>query len=121
MKHFGFLSLLLLILFWGIGNAVYALPQTSVLLNSHSGNEIKLKKLLNKEGVIFNFQQQEFETALQLSILDKLNTNLWLAEKRTVPTIGNLSGSELQYFIYSNTIEPGLDTLTMIYPFHTHI
>lgn len=121
VKHFGFLSLLLLILFWSVGNAVYALPQAAIPLNSPSGHQIKLKKLFNKEGVLFNFQQQEFETVLQLSILEKLNTEYWLVSKRTAPTICNLSGFELQYIIYSNTIEPGLDSLTMIFPFHTYI
>ncbi|MET7029603.1 hypothetical protein ABXZ32_09360 [Sediminicola luteus] len=121
VKHFGFLSLLLLILFWGIGNAVYALPQASIPLNSQAGNQIKLKKLLNKEGVLFNFQQQEFETVIQLSVLDKLNTEYWLVSKRTATTVCNLSGFELQYIIYSNTIEPGLDSLTMIFPFHSYI
>ncbi|MFT4832476.1 MAG: hypothetical protein ACI815_002131 [Psychroserpens sp.] len=121
VKHFGFLSLFLLMLFWGIGNAVYALPQSSVPFNSHSNKEIKLKKLFNKEGLIFNFQQQEFETVLQLSVLDEFNTEFWQASKRNAPIIGNLSGFELQYIIYSSTIEPGLDALTLIYPFHTYI
>ena len=121
MKHFSYLSLLLLLLFWSIGNAVYALPHASIPLSSSSGNQIKLKKLLNKEGVIFDFQQQEFETVLQLSVLDKLNTEYWLGSKRTAPIVENLKGSELQYIIYSNTIEPGLDSLTMIFPFHTYI
>lgn len=110
-----------MILFCSIGNAVYALPQASIPLNSHAGNQIKLKKHLNKEGVIFNFQQHEFETVLQLSVLDKLNTEFWLASKRTAPVVNNLSSLELQYTIYSNTIEPGLDSLTMIFPFHTYI
>ncbi|MGY8914780.1 MAG: hypothetical protein ACKVJF_06815 [Flavobacteriales bacterium] len=121
VKHFSYLSLLLLLLFWSIGNAVYALPHASIPLSSSSGNQIKLKKLLNKEGVIFDFQQQEFETVLQLSVLDKLNTEYWLGSKRTAPIVENLKGSELQYIIYSNTIEPGLDSLTMIFPFHTYI
>ena len=108
-------------LLWGIGNTVYAFPQTSVPSNSHSRNEVKLKKLLNKEGVIFNFQQQEFETALQLSVFDKLNKEFWPDSKRNAPSVCSLRGSELQYIIYSKTIEPGLDTLTMIYPFHTYI
>ncbi|MEB8327901.1 hypothetical protein OO009_00915 [Flavobacteriaceae bacterium KMM 6897] len=121
VKHFGFLSLLLLILFWGIGSAVYALPQAAVPFSSNSNNQIKLKKLLNKEGVIFNFQHQEFETVLQLSAHDEYDREFWLASKSIVPIVGNLSGFELQYIIYCNTIEPGLDTLTLIYPFHTYI
>lgn len=110
-----------MILFWSIGNAVYALPQASIPFNSHLNNEIKLKKHLNKEGVIFNFQQQEFENVLQLSVLDKLNTEYWLVSKRTAPIVENLKGSELQYINYSISIEPGLDSLTMIFPFHTYI
>ncbi|MFT7349673.1 MAG: hypothetical protein ACI8VZ_001988 [Candidatus Paceibacteria bacterium] len=121
MKHFGFFSLLILMFFWGIGNAVYASSSTSIPLSSHLSNDIKLKKLLNKEGVVFNFQQQEFETVLQLSVLDKINTQFWLTSKRIAPVLCSLKGSEIQYIIYSNTIEPGLDTLTMIFPFHTYI
>lgn len=121
VKHFGFLSLLLLFLFWGIGNTVFAFPQSSIPQNSHSRNEIRVKKLLNKEGVIFNFQQQEFELALQLSSLDKLSGTLWPSSKRTAPVYGKLSGVELQYINYSQSIEPGLDSLTMIFPFHTYI
>lgn len=121
VKHYGFISLLLLFLFWGIGNTVFAFPQSSIPQNSHSRNEIRVKELLNKEGVIFNFQQQEFETALQLSSLDKLSGTLWPSSKRTAPVYGKLSGFELQYINYSQTIEPGLDSLTMIFPFHTYI
>ncbi|MEJ1223189.1 hypothetical protein [Sediminicola sp. 1XM1-17] len=121
VKHYSFVSLLLLFLFWGVGNTVFSFPQSSVPLNSHSGNEIKVKELLNKEGVIFNFQHQEFETALQLSSLDKPHSGLWMYSKRTAPLFGDLRGYELQYINYSKTIEPGLDSLTMIFPFHTYI
>lgn len=121
MKLFGFLSLLLLTLFWSIGNAVYASPVPSIPLNAHSSNEIKLKKSLNKEGVFFTFQHQGFETALQLPVFDKINTQFWLSSKRIAPVLCSLKGSEIQYIIYSNTIEPGLDTLIMIFPFHTYI
>jgi hypothetical protein len=115
------LRLLLFVLFLGTGNVAFALPAPSIVADSAPVHEIRSEQHLNREGVLFSFQQQTFEIAPYWSEMDPSHFHFWNLEKENVHLGADLNAFEIQYLLYSQRIRPSLDGLVLIFPFHTFL
>ncbi|MEH6680470.1 MAG: hypothetical protein V7724_07965 [Sediminicola sp.] len=115
------LRLLIFILFLGAANSVFALPAPSIVPDSAPVHEIRSEQHLNREAVLFSFQQQYFETSQQGPDTPTTPYRFLERDRETSPYTENLQHRELQYLIYSKGIRPSRDGLVLIFPFHTFI
>lgn len=120
-RHLLIFRVFVLILFLGIGQISLASLHTELETKVDLPGEIQLDHHLNYEGQTLTHDMIMVEGYYQLPSVNELRPNFNSGFPKTATTLIAIWDNAAEFVVQPVRITPSLDSLTMIYPFHTFL